>query len=146
MSRPTPLAPVDDIPAARDIPFAGTMTLAVDATDLARGIYRVRQTVPVQAALGNGGRMTMLYPEWLPGNHAPRGPIASIAGLTVTANGQPIRWSRNGRLFTQAADDPLLREAGACIARLHSFDDLHGATGYSPARLTSVTLDLGARR
>ena len=94
-SRPQPLAPVDDIPAARDIPFAGRMTLAIDATDLQRGIYRVRQTVPVQAALANGGRMTMLYPEWLPGNHAPRGPISSIAGLTITANGQRIPWSRN---------------------------------------------------
>ena len=96
MSRPQPLAPINDIPAARDVPFAGTMTLAIDATDLRRGIYRVRQTVPVQAnLLQAGGRMTMLYPEWLPGNHAPRGPISSIAGLTITANGQPIRWSRN---------------------------------------------------
>lgn len=95
MSRPQPLAPVDDIPAARDIPFVGTMTIAIDATDLRRGIYRVRQTVPVQADLRAGGRMTMLYPEWLPGNHAPRGPIASIAGLKVTANNQPLRWSRN---------------------------------------------------
>lgn len=91
MTRPQPLAPVNTVPAARDVPFPGTMTIAVDATDLRRGIYRVRQTVPVAAA----GRMTMLYPEWLPGNHAPRGPIASIAGLRVTGNGQPIRWSRN---------------------------------------------------
>lgn len=56
---------------------------------------------------------------------------------------EPIRWSRNGRVFTQDPADPLLREAAACIARLHPFDDLHRATGYSPARLTSVTLDLG---
>ncbi len=94
-SRPQPLAPVNDVPAARDIPFVGTMSLSVDATDLTRHIYRVRQTVPVQPGLANGGRMTMLYPEWLPGNHAPRGPIASIAGLKVSANGRPLTWSRN---------------------------------------------------
>lgn len=90
-TRPQPLSPVSDVPAARDIPFPGTMTLSVDVTDLRRGIYRVHQTVPVPAA----GRMTLLYPEWLPGNHAPRGPIASIAGLKVTGDGRPIRWSRN---------------------------------------------------
>ncbi|MBX9876535.1 MAG: hypothetical protein K2X91_16635 [Thermoleophilia bacterium] len=82
--------------------------------------------------------------------HAHGGPahptIAMIAARADRGGAEPIRWSRNGRLFTQAADDPLLREAGASIARLHPFDDLHGATGYSPARLTSVTLDLGARR
>ncbi len=94
-SRPQPLAPVDDIPAARDVPFSGTMTLSVDATDLPRHIYRIRQTVPVQPNLAGGGRMTMLYPEWLPGNHAPRGPITTIAGLKISANGRALPWSRN---------------------------------------------------
>lgn len=94
-TRPQPLPPVDDIPAARDVAFTGRMTLAIDATDTGRGIYRIRQRVPVQPGLAAGGRMTMLYPEWLPGNHAPRGPIASIAGLTITADGRPVRWSRN---------------------------------------------------
>ena len=94
-SRPQPLPPINDIPAARDVAYSGRMTLSVDATDLGRGIYRVRQTVPVQPGLAGGGRMTMLYPEWLPGNHAPRGPISSIAGLTVTANGRRIPWTRN---------------------------------------------------
>ncbi|MFD0934958.1 hypothetical protein ACFQ12_07160, partial [Methylobacterium trifolii] len=53
---------------------------------------------------------------------------------------EPIRWLRNGRAFEQPADDPRVREAGACIARAHAFDDLHRATGYSPARLTYVAL------
>lgn len=82
--------------------------------------------------------------------HAHGGPahptIAMIAGRADRAEDEPIRWSRNGRAFAQAADDPLLDEAGACIARLHAFDDLHRATGYSPARLTSVTLALGGGR
>ncbi|MCJ2040456.1 hypothetical protein MKK55_16110 [Methylobacterium sp. J-059] len=53
---------------------------------------------------------------------------------------EPIRWQRNGRSFEQPADDPLAREAAAGIARAHAFDDLHRATGYSPARLTYVAL------
>ncbi len=59
----------------------------------ARGIFRVRQTIPV----ARRGRLTLRYPEWLPGNHAPRGPIASIAGLKVTGNGRPVAWRRDPR-------------------------------------------------
>ena len=79
--------------------------------------------------------------------HAHGGPahptIAMIETLRDKArsdSGEPIRWQRNGRSFEQRADDPLAREAAAGIARAHAFDDLHRATGYSPARLTYVAL------
>ncbi|GEP05247.1 hypothetical protein [Methylobacterium oxalidis] len=74
--------------------------------------------------------------------HAHGGPAhPTIAMVTDAAEGrEPIRWLRNGRAFEQPADDPLVREAAACIARAHAFDDLHRATGYAPARLTAVTL------
>ena len=55
----------------RDVPYAGAITLEVDASDVTRGIFRVRERVPVAAA----GPLTLLYPQWLPGKHAPRGPI-----------------------------------------------------------------------
>jgi predicted metalloprotease with PDZ domain len=67
------------------------LTIDVDATDVARHIYRVRQTIPVARA----GALTLLYPEWLPGNHAPRGPIQTIAGLKISANGRPVPWRRD---------------------------------------------------
>jgi predicted metalloprotease with PDZ domain len=82
---------VDTIPAARDIPYPGTMAIHVDATDTERAIFRVEQTIPVAQA----GPMVLLYPEWLPGNHAPRGPIRHLAGLTIEANGQRIDWTRD---------------------------------------------------
>ena len=47
-TRPQPLERVSRIPAARDIPYPGTLTIHVDATDTARAIYRVRETIPVQ--------------------------------------------------------------------------------------------------
>jgi predicted metalloprotease with PDZ domain len=75
----------------RDIAYPGTMRLQIDATDVRRGIFNVVQTVPVAGP----GRLTLLYPQWLPGNHAPRGPIASIAGLTVTAGNRPLAWRRD---------------------------------------------------
>jgi predicted metalloprotease with PDZ domain len=91
MSRPQPAPSSRNVPEARDVAYPGTLTIDVDARDTARGIFRVRQTIPVAGA----GRLTLLYPEWLPGNHAPRGPISSIAGLRVTANGKQIPWRRD---------------------------------------------------
>ena len=45
-----PLAMPDEIAAPKDVAYPGTMRLHVDATDTARHIYRVRQTIPVAAA------------------------------------------------------------------------------------------------
>ena len=42
--QPTPLP--NDIPAPRDIPYPGTIKLTVDATDTARGIFRVKEVIP----------------------------------------------------------------------------------------------------
>ncbi|QEE40064.1 MULTISPECIES: hypothetical protein [unclassified Methylobacterium] len=74
--------------------------------------------------------------------HAHGGPAhPTIAMITSPDPGsEPIRWTRNGRPFEQPANDPLVRKAGRLIARAHAFDDLHRATGYSPARLTYVAL------
>ena len=91
ISAPQPLAPSETVPAARDVAFPGTIRLEIDATDVQRRIYRVVETIPVSGP----GRMTLLYPQWLPGNHAPRGPIATIAGLTVTAGGRTLAWQRD---------------------------------------------------
>ncbi len=91
-SRPT--APVidDATPAPRDTPYpGGTIRLEVDATDTVQRIFRVRETIPVAAA----GPMTLLMPQWLPGNHAPRGQIDKLAGLNFTADGKPVAWTRD---------------------------------------------------
>ena len=74
-----------------DTPYApGTITLAVDASDLSQRIFKVRETIPVAA-----GELTLLYPKWLPGNHSPSGPIDKLAGLRLTANGKPLAWKRD---------------------------------------------------
>ena len=90
-SAPQPLPVVDIIPAVRDIPYPGTMRLEVDATDTRQGIWTVRQTIPVVQP----GRMTLLYPQWLPGNHAPRGELDKLAGLTFRAGGRVLPWTRD---------------------------------------------------
>ncbi|MGH8019857.1 MAG: M61 family metallopeptidase [Opitutaceae bacterium] len=90
-STPQPAPIVETIPAPVDRPYPGVMRLEVDATDVARAIYRVEQTIPV----AKSGRMTLLMPEWLPGYHAPRGEIEKLAGLVIRANGEVIPWQRD---------------------------------------------------
>ncbi|WP_422577043.1 M61 family metallopeptidase [Phenylobacterium sp.] len=88
---PQPLALPPAIAAPQDKPYPGVLKLSVDATDLDRRIFRVRQTIPV----AKPGPLTLLYPSWIPGNHAPRGPIDKLAGLTITAAGKPVAWTRD---------------------------------------------------
>ena len=78
------------IPAPQNVAYPGTMKIDVDATDIAHRIFRVHETIPVAA-----GPLTLLYPQWIPGNHSPTGPIDKIAGLVVKANGQTLQWTRD---------------------------------------------------
>ncbi|ATE64952.1 M61 family metallopeptidase [Rhizorhabdus dicambivorans] len=113
-SMPDPLPIERQVPVARDIPFPGTIELAVDATDVARGIFKVTETIPV----ANPGRLYLLYPQWLPGNHAPRGPIDDVANIAITANGKSLAWKRDPvDVYAIAVDVP----AGAGSITL-SFD------------------------
>ncbi len=92
-SAPAATAPfATRIPEARDVPYpGGVIQLDVDATNVAQGIYRVKQVIPVADA----GAMTLLMPAWLPGKHAARGEIEKLAGLKVTAGGRPVPWRRD---------------------------------------------------
>jgi predicted metalloprotease with PDZ domain len=88
---PQPVPIVDNIPAARDVLYPGTIKLDVDATDTTRGIFRVKETIPVAQA----GAMTLLFPKWLPGNHSPTGQLDKLAGLVIRANGKVLPWVRD---------------------------------------------------
>jgi predicted metalloprotease with PDZ domain len=78
------------VPGIQDQPYPGTIVLNVDATDLTQQIFKVRMTIPVQA-----GPLTLLYPQWLPGNHGPSGPLTQLAGLKLSAGGKPVAWTRD---------------------------------------------------
>ena len=88
---PQPWPMPAQIAEPRDIPYPGTIRLNVDATDIERHIFRVRETIPVRAAES----LVLLYPEWLPGNHSPSGRIDKLAGLTIHANGKRLEWTRD---------------------------------------------------
>ena len=78
------------IPAPTNPTYPGVIRYEVDATDYDRHIVSVRQVIPV-----SGPRITLLYPKYLPGNHAASGPIQLLGGLIVKANGQEIDWRRD---------------------------------------------------
>ncbi len=88
---PEPASATPPIEAPRDVPYAGTLKLTVDATDLDRKIWNVTTTIPVSKA----GDFVFLYPQWVPGGHAPRNDLDKLAGLVVTANGKRIPWTRD---------------------------------------------------
>ncbi len=69
---------------------AQSISVSVDLHDAPRNIYHARLTFPVKP-----GPLTLVYPEWIPGNHRPSGPIANLAGLRMEANGQEVAWDRD---------------------------------------------------
>jgi predicted metalloprotease with PDZ domain len=79
-----------DVPPPQDVAYPGQLAIKVDASDTTQGIFRVRESIPVQP-----GKVTLLYPEWIPGAHSPSGPISQLAGLRFSANGQPLAWKRD---------------------------------------------------
>lgn len=87
--QPAPMPP--PIATPRDVAYPGVIKLEVDLTDTQRRIWRVKETIPVAQA----GPLTLLYPQWLPGKHAPRGAIDKLAGLVIKADGKTIPWVRD---------------------------------------------------
>ncbi len=81
------------IPDAADVPYpGGAIALDIDASDVARGTFRVTETIP----LGPGAReLTLLYPRWLPGHHSPRGSPSELVAMSFTAGGKLLDWQRD---------------------------------------------------
>ncbi|MGC5799227.1 hypothetical protein [Sphingomonas sp. NFX23] len=91
VTRPHPAPAAIGISPPEDTPYAGVIVLDVDAADLDRRIFRVRETVPVTRA----GNLTLLYPKWLPGYHSPDAPIELFAGFIIRADDQELTWRRD---------------------------------------------------
>ena len=77
-------------PVPRGLAAQQSMALAVDLTDVARGMLHARIQVPASA-----GSLTLLYPKWIPGTHGPNGHVENLAGITISASGGPLPWRRD---------------------------------------------------
>jgi predicted metalloprotease with PDZ domain len=80
-------------------PFAGraatqgapqSISLMVDASTAPQKILHARMEIPVKP-----GPLVLYYPEWIPGEHMPDGPIMNLTGLKFMGNGQRISWRRD---------------------------------------------------
>ena len=66
------------------------MTLVLDARDAGRGLMYSHMTIPAKP-----GDFTIEYPQWIPGEHGPTGPLNDLTQLRVTANGKDLTWRRD---------------------------------------------------
>src|SRR5712671_2171276 len=66
------------------------VTISVDATTAPRKIFHATLKIPASA-----GDLTLYYPKWIPGEHAPDGPVVDLAGLKFSAAGQTLKWRRD---------------------------------------------------
>ena len=80
----------------------GPIHLAVDATRAPQKILHAHMQIPVHP-----GPLSLYYPEWIPGEHMPDGPIINVAGMKFSAGGKAIPWRRDlVEMFTIHLDVP----------------------------------------
>jgi predicted metalloprotease with PDZ domain len=68
----------------------GPIRLFVDASQAPQKILHSRMQIPVQP-----GPMVLYYPQWVPGEHMPDGPIINVAGLKLMAGSKELPWQRD---------------------------------------------------
>ena len=71
-------------------PNSNAIRLEVDASHSAQKILHAHLQMPVHP-----GPLTLYYPEWIPGEHMPDGPISNLSGLILNAGGQRLPWRRD---------------------------------------------------
>jgi predicted metalloprotease with PDZ domain len=105
------------------------ISLSVDATDAAKNIFRVRETMPATA-----GDFTLFYPKWIPGEHAPTGMLNDLVDLYITADGKAVEWRRDDvEMFAFHCTVP----AGAKQLEI-SFDYVSQPSTIASARLARI--------
>ena len=80
----------------------GVIRLDVDATDAPRRLIHIKMNIPIAAtasvATPTGSRaVTLLYPQWIPGEHGPTGPIVDVVRLKTSVHGETIPWRRDAK-------------------------------------------------
>ena len=76
--------------SARSQNSSRPVSITVDLREAPRRIFHARLSFPVSP-----GPLTLLYPKWIPGEHAPTGPLVNLAGVQFTVGGIPLTWRRD---------------------------------------------------
>jgi M61 glycyl aminopeptidase/Peptidase M61 N-terminal domain len=69
---------------------ANDLTVRVDAREVTSKRVHTDLTLAVKP-----GPLTLVYAKWMPGEHGPTGPLESLIGLEIKANGARLSWSRD---------------------------------------------------
>ncbi|MEO6965676.1 MAG: hypothetical protein ABI076_07225, partial [Acidobacteriaceae bacterium] len=99
--QPVPMPPPIVTPV--DKPYIGPIKLTVDLRNNVDRVETVQEEIPV---VPGAREMVLLYPEWLPGDHEPSGPIANLAGIVTRVDGKRVQWVRD-RVHVYAFHVPL---------------------------------------
>src|SRR5215475_847098 len=70
---PQPVPLPATVPGPMDQPYPGTISLAVDLTNVNNRVLDVREAIPVRP-----GKLILLYPQWLPGTYSPSNAIDNL--------------------------------------------------------------------
>jgi predicted metalloprotease with PDZ domain len=114
---------------------ASPARVEVDAREAPRGIEHVHLVLPVKP-----GKLTLLYPKWLPGEHSPDGPVAGISGLKFSSRGQTIAWQRDAdNMYAFHLNIP---SGAAELDVVFEVDAVQGATDNNALRTSTESLSL----
>jgi predicted metalloprotease with PDZ domain len=102
LPQPTPMPPA--IAAPQDTPFVGPIELSVDLRNIVDRVEHVHENIPI---VPGSKEMVLLYPEWLPGDHEPGGPIERLGGIVTAVDGKRTQWVRD-RVNVYAFHIPLI--------------------------------------
>jgi predicted metalloprotease with PDZ domain len=67
-----------------------TIKLTVDAREITRGLYHITEQFSAKP-----GKLTLWYPKWIPGWHAPGGPVNDNIRFRISVDGKVIPWKRD---------------------------------------------------
>ncbi len=70
--------------------LAEPIRLAVDLREAPQRVLHAKLSIPAAP-----GSFALRYPKWIPGEHAPDGPVVDLAGLRVSAGKQALSWERD---------------------------------------------------
>ncbi|HEX4168709.1 MAG TPA: hypothetical protein VHZ55_24865, partial [Bryobacteraceae bacterium] len=88
--QPDPMPP--PIAAPADKPYVGPVKLTVDLSDNVHRVASVHEEIPVEEG---AKELLLLYPQWIPGNHSPTGPISALGGIITSVDGKRVQWVRD---------------------------------------------------
>ncbi len=91
-AQPEPVPMPPPIIAPVDKPYVGPISLSVDLRNNVDRVEHVHEEIPVEP---RAEELVLLYPEWIPGDHAPSGPLQALGGIITAVDEKRVQWVRD---------------------------------------------------